>query len=71
MGVRPNSPTLAAVAFAGLLVVIIRFNEVRGILTDLVCRALTVRRDESGSVTAEFAITLPRSSSSWRWRRRR
>ncbi len=34
--------TLAAVAFAGLLVVIMRSDEVRGILTDLVRRALTV-----------------------------
>ncbi|WP_091226465.1 DUF4244 domain-containing protein [Microbacterium sp. 3J1] len=34
--------TMAAVAFAGLLVVILRSGEVRGILTDLVRRALTV-----------------------------
>jgi len=34
--------TMAAVAFAGLLVVIMRSDEVRGILTDLVHRALTV-----------------------------
>jgi hypothetical protein len=34
--------TMAAVAFAGLLVVIMRSGEVRGILTDLVKRALTV-----------------------------
>ena len=34
--------TVAAVAFAGLLVVIMRSDEVRGILTDLVRRALTV-----------------------------
>jgi len=34
--------TMAAVAFAGLLVVIMRSEEVRGILTDLVRRALTV-----------------------------
>jgi len=34
--------TMAAVAFAGLLVVIMRSSEVRGILTDLVRRALTV-----------------------------
>lgn len=34
--------TLAAVAFAGMLVVIMRSDEVRGILTDLVRRALTV-----------------------------
>lgn len=34
--------TMAAVAFAGLLVVIMRSGEVRGILTDLVRRALTV-----------------------------
>ncbi|GAA2074505.1 DUF4244 domain-containing protein [Microbacterium hatanonis] len=33
--------TMAAVAFAGLLVVIMRSDEVRGILTDLVRRALT------------------------------
>nr|WP_297595336.1 DUF4244 domain-containing protein [Microbacterium sp.] len=37
-----NTPTVAAVAFAGLLVVIMRSDEVRGILTDLVRRALTV-----------------------------
>lgn len=35
--------TMAAVAFAGLLVVIMRSDEVRGILTDLVSRALTVQ----------------------------
>ena len=34
--------TMAAVTFAGLLVVIMRSDEVRGILTDLVRRALTV-----------------------------
>ena len=34
--------TMAAVAFAGLLVVIMRSGEVREILTDLVRRALTV-----------------------------
>jgi len=34
--------TMAAVAFAGLLVIIMRSDEVRGILTDLVRRALTV-----------------------------
>ena len=34
--------TMAAVAFAGLLVVIMRSDEVRGILTDLVRQALTV-----------------------------
>ncbi len=34
--------SMAAVAFAGLLVVIMRSDEVRGILTDLVRRALTV-----------------------------
>ena len=34
--------TMAAVAFAGLLVVILRSDEVGGILTDLVRRALTV-----------------------------
>jgi Flp pilus assembly pilin Flp len=33
--------TMAAVGFAGLLVVIMRSDEVRGILTDLVRRALT------------------------------
>ncbi|MDQ1583731.1 MAG: hypothetical protein QOF36_1785 [Microbacteriaceae bacterium] len=33
--------TMAAVGFAGLLVVILRGDEVRGILTDLVRRALT------------------------------
>lgn len=35
--------TMAAVAFAGLLVVIMRSDEVRGILTDLIRRALTVQ----------------------------
>jgi hypothetical protein len=34
--------TMAAVAFAGMLVVIMRSDEVRGILTGLVRRALTV-----------------------------
>ena len=34
--------TMAAVAFAGLLVVIMRSDAVRGMLTDLVQRALTV-----------------------------
>ena len=34
--------TMAAVAFASLLVVIMRSDEVRGILTDLVRRALSV-----------------------------
>lgn len=34
--------TMAAVAFASLLVVIMRSDEVRGILEDLVRRALTV-----------------------------
>jgi Flp pilus assembly pilin Flp len=34
--------TLAAVAFASLLVVIMRSDEVRGILTGLIRRALTV-----------------------------
>lgn len=34
--------TMAAVAFAGLLVAIMRSDEVRGILTSLVRRALTV-----------------------------
>ena len=34
---------MAAVAFASLLVVIMRSDEVRGILTDLVRRALTVQ----------------------------
>jgi hypothetical protein len=33
--------TMAAVGFAGLLVVIMRSDEVRGILLDLVHRALT------------------------------
>ncbi len=37
-----NCATMAAVAFAGLLVIIMRSDEVRGILTDLVRRALTV-----------------------------
>lgn len=35
--------TMAAVAFAGLLVIIMRSDEVRGILTDLIRRALTVQ----------------------------
>ncbi len=34
--------TMAAVAFAGMLVAIMRSDEVRGILTDLVHRALSV-----------------------------
>ncbi|MCM3656035.1 DUF4244 domain-containing protein [Agromyces mediolanus] len=34
--------TMAAVGFAGLLVVILRGDEVRGILTDLVRNALSV-----------------------------
>jgi hypothetical protein len=34
--------TMAAVGFAGLLVVILRGDEVRGILTDLVRRALSI-----------------------------
>jgi Flp pilus assembly pilin Flp len=33
--------TMAAVGFAGLLVVIMRSDEVRGILTDLIHRALS------------------------------
>lgn len=33
--------TMAAVGFAGLLVVIMRSDQVRGMLTDLVQRALT------------------------------
>jgi Flp pilus assembly pilin Flp len=33
--------TMAAVGFAGLLVVLLRGDEVRGILTDLVKRALS------------------------------
>jgi hypothetical protein len=36
-----NDATVAAVGFAGLLVAILRSDEVRGILTDLVHRALT------------------------------
>ena len=35
--------TMAAVGFAGLLVVILRSDEVRAILTDMVQRALTVQ----------------------------
>jgi hypothetical protein len=34
--------TMAAVGFAGLLIVILRGDEVRGILTDLIRNALTV-----------------------------
>jgi hypothetical protein len=34
--------TMAAVGFAGLLIVILRSDEVRGMLTDLVQRALSV-----------------------------
>lgn len=34
--------TMAAVGFAGLLVVILRSDEVRGILTDLVRHALSI-----------------------------
>lgn len=33
--------TMAAVGFAGLLVIILKGDEVKGILTDLVTRALT------------------------------
>ncbi|MBQ3358215.1 MAG: DUF4244 domain-containing protein [Microbacterium sp.] len=40
--IRFSTSTVAAVAFAGLLVIIMRSDEVRGILTDLVRRALTV-----------------------------
>ncbi|QCR20626.1 hypothetical protein C1N71_03230 [Agrococcus sp. SGAir0287] len=40
----PPSPTVAAVGFAGLLVVILRSEEVRQILTDMVQRALTVQQ---------------------------
>ncbi|MFC7431211.1 MULTISPECIES: DUF4244 domain-containing protein [unclassified Agrococcus] len=36
--------TMAAVGFAGLLVVILRSEEVRAILTDMVQQALTVQR---------------------------
>ncbi|MET4099315.1 Flp pilus assembly pilin Flp [Agrococcus sp. UYP10] len=35
--------TMAAVGFAGLLVVILRSDEVRGMLTDMVERALSVQ----------------------------
>jgi len=35
-------PGWTAVGFAGLLVIILRGDEVRGILTDLIRRALTV-----------------------------
>ncbi|MDJ0347995.1 DUF4244 domain-containing protein [Cryobacterium sp. PH29-G1] len=34
--------TMAAVGFAGLLIVILRSDEVRGMLTDLVRRALNI-----------------------------
>ncbi|TFD54237.1 DUF4244 domain-containing protein [Cryobacterium sp. Hh7] len=34
--------TMAAVGFAGLLIVILRSDEVRGMLTDLVRRALSL-----------------------------
>lgn len=34
--------TMAAVGFAGLLIIILRGDEVRGILTDLIRHALTV-----------------------------
>lgn len=37
-------PTVAAVGFAGLLVVILRSDEVRQVLTDMVQRALTVQQ---------------------------
>ncbi|WP_144720746.1 DUF4244 domain-containing protein [Agrococcus jejuensis] len=36
--------TMAAVGFAGLLVVILRSDEVRQVLTDMVQRALTVQQ---------------------------
>ena len=42
MNLREVVSLAAAVAFAGLLVLIMRSDEVRGILTDLVRRALTV-----------------------------
>ena len=42
VGRRYAVATMAAVGFAGLLVVILRGDEVRGILTDLVRNALTV-----------------------------
>ncbi|ERG64815.1 hypothetical protein L332_10200 [Agrococcus pavilionensis RW1] len=35
--------TMAAVGFAGLLVVILRSDEVRAVVTDMVRRALTVQ----------------------------
>lgn len=34
--------TLAAVGFAGLLVVILRGDDIKGMLTDLIHRALTI-----------------------------
>lgn len=37
-----HSRPMAAVGFAGLLVVILKSGEVQGILTDLVRRALTI-----------------------------
>jgi len=40
--IKERIPVTFSVAFAGLLVVIMRGDEVRGILTDLIRRALTV-----------------------------
>jgi len=42
IGVCHKQPTAAAVGFAGLLIVILRGDEVRGILTELVRTALSV-----------------------------
>jgi hypothetical protein len=40
--VRSTLATVAAVGFAGLLVVILRSNEVRGLLLDIIRNALSV-----------------------------
>ena len=47
---------MAAVGFAGLLVLILRGDEVRGILTDLVRRALTVANVPESCGGSIFAL---------------
>ena len=55
--------TLAAVGFAGLLVVILKGNEVKGLLLGIIRQALSsvtaASRRDRGSVTAELAVGLP------------
>ena len=55
---------MAAVGFAGLLVVILRSGEVQAILTGLVTQCaqrgwMNAPADERGSVVAEFAVAMP------------